>query len=147
MRVITAYKWMQNHSIAAVSTRLVVDPDPSATSVVVVKVSPKVPPSLFGLGPVPQRPAFLGSLVHEGHVVALAEFCELRVAAEIALAEIVANRVRSDVGPSDWQGDRENSPGPAIVVASIQNCEGSVLGLDVVEGPSECLLGGNAENG
>lgn len=83
--------------MSAVAEGLVGDPNPSSASVVVVEVAPKIPSSLFGCIPVPECPALLRGLVHEGHVVPVVELCELRVGAEIPFAELVSDLVAGDV--------------------------------------------------
>ena len=105
--------------MSAVPVRLIVDPNPGATSVAMIKISPHVPSALFGFIPVPHRPGLLRFQVHVFHIPSVVEFSEVRVLAEVALAEIVSDLVASDVAAPDGKSNGEYSSGPAVIVTSV----------------------------
>ena len=138
---------MDAKSITTVTVGLSLHPHPCSASIRVPEKSPKVPSSFLGLGPVPHGVGLDRGLVHVGHVVALVEGGKDGVVAEVALAEAVADRVGGDVGSSHGKGGPEDSSGPAVVVASVGNGVGGVLGLDAEPGSADDLRVGYAEQG
>jgi hypothetical protein len=61
-------------------------PDPGSSSVVVVKVAPKVPSSDFCFTPVPQRPGFSRGFIHKWHIDSSIECGKGRVFTEVSFA-------------------------------------------------------------
>ena len=92
-----------------------------------IKISPHVPSSLFGLVPVPQRPGFLGRLIHVLHKATIIEFCKFGVGSEISLAKIVSDLVAGNITASNGKSDGEDTSGPTVIVTSVSDGEGSVL--------------------
>lgn len=103
----------------------------------VVEVPPKVPSTGLRLAPVPQRPCLPRQLVHERHVVPRGKSCESGSLPKVAFTDFVTNCVTADVSAPNWKSSGEDTSGPAIVVASVDDCERSVLDLDRVEGPGD----------
>jgi len=112
--------------LSAVAVWLVVDPHPGSPSVLMIKISPHVPSSSLCLLPIPQRPGLLGVVVHVLHISPIAELGEPRVRSEVALADVVSRLVAGDVVATDWQCGGEDASGPAVVVATVRDGEGSV---------------------
>jgi hypothetical protein len=100
-----------------------------------IEVSPEVPSSIFGLGPVPKTPSRGGSLIHIGLIVAIIELGPFCPTSEIALAEFVTGIISHKIISTDGYSDLDDSSSPSIVVSSIDNCKGSILNGDFVERP------------
>ena len=120
-------------SLSAVAVGRTLDPYPCASSIVMVKVSPKVPFSSFGFAPVPHVPHFSGSLVHIIHVVAVIKSGELRVLTEISLTKLVSDIIVAKIAASNGHCDFKKTASPTIIETTIDLLERSVLDRDGVK--------------
>jgi hypothetical protein len=112
-----------------------------------IEVSPEVPSSIFGLGPVPKAPSRDWSLIHIGCIVSIIELGPSCPTSEIALAEFVAGIISDEIISADGYSDLDDSSSPSIVVSSIDNCKGSILNGNFVERPLERFGRSNTDEG
>lgn len=127
----------RDRSVSAIAVGLPVDIHPCPSAVVMVEIAPKVPSSIFGLGPVPHTPGGDGSLVHIGHIVAIVELGPFGVISKVTLAELVTRVVVQEIVPTHGDSHLDHSSRPAVVITAVYHREGRVLDCDLVEGPDE----------
>jgi hypothetical protein len=92
-----------------------------------VKVSPKIPSTVFGFGPIPEAPCGDRSLIHIWGIESIIEFGPFCIVAKIALTDVVACIVVKEVIASDGDCDLDDSTCPPIIESSIYHGEGSIL--------------------
>lgn len=122
-------------------------PNPGPSEVVVVKISPKVILSAFGLGPVPRLLDGHVGPIHVGDVPPVSELREFSTRPEGCLAEAIASGVSGDVDAADGVSDCEDAARPPLVEGLVGIGVGSEVGVVVVEGPVEYFGVDDAKKG
>ena len=97
-----------------------------------IKISPHIPSSSSGLGPIPERPGLLGSLVHIRHIEPVVKGSEFRVVSKISFTKVITNLETSNVRTTDRKSHSEDTSSPAIVIATVGDSERSILDCDGV---------------
>ena len=113
------FKYNNPSNLSAVGVRLVVNPDPSSTTVSVIEISPKWPSSAFSNWPTPEFPGFSWSIVHIVYIKSIVEFCKFGVVSPILFTKLITSLIRIDIISSHWRRNCENTSCPAIVKSSV----------------------------
>lgn len=132
-------------SLSAIAISSSINPDPGSSSIMMIKVSPIVPFSMFSLTPFPHIPDFSWTLIHIIHVITIIKCGKFRIFTKITLTKLIAYLITANIISSNRYSHFKYTTSPSIVKTTIGLVEGSVLNCNLMQRSINCFRFVNAK--